>query len=256
MAQVLEATGQGPRVLTQDRVLDRVASSFGNRGYAVSETGTLVHFEGVSGAGPGGPTQTRFLLVDSVGGVDTVPLPPAPRFEPRFSRDGRFIAFEDYSDGPDSQIHTFDLVTGYDQAITFEGDNEQPVFSPDGMRLLFDVQMPSDDEDIFVKWADNRSPKEQLFPFDGGQDAMEWLPGDTVLFETAGEGRDLMLAILGDSVEIVPYLRTPFNEYDARVSPDRTLAAYESNESGEAEIWLRTFPEPTGKWRVSSGSHG
>jgi serine/threonine-protein kinase len=235
------------------RVLDRVRSAFGNRGYAVSDGGTLVHFEGASNAGAQPQNPTRFLIVDSVGGVDTVPLPPGPRLQPRFSRDGRFIAFEDYSDGPDSQIHTFDLVTGYDQAITFEGDNEQPLFSPDGTRLLFDVQMPSDDEDIFVKWADNRSPKEQLFAFDGGQDALEWLPGDTVLFETAGEGRDLMLAILGDSVEIVPYLRTPFSEYDARVSPDGTLATYESNESGEAETWLRTFPEPTGKWRVSNG---
>jgi Tol biopolymer transport system component len=235
------------------RVLDRVRSFFGNRGYAVSENGTLVHFEGVSGADGLGQSPTRFLIVDSLGGVDTVPLPPAPRLHPRFSRDGRFIVFEDYSDGPDAQIHTFDLVTGYDQAITFEGDNEDPLFSPDGTRLLFDVQMPSDDEDIFVKWADNRSEKEQLFALEGGQDALEWLPGDTVLFETAGEGRDLMLAILGDSVEIVPYLRTPFSEYDARVSPDGTLATYESNESGNAETWLRTFPEPTGKWRVSNG---
>jgi serine/threonine-protein kinase len=235
------------------RVLDRVASFFGNRGYAVSENGTLVHHEGLSGSSSGGPAPTRFLLVDSVGGVDTVPLPPAPREAPRFSRDGRFITFEDYSDGPDSQIHTFDLVTGYDQAITFEGDNEDPLFSPDGTRLLFDVQMPSDDEDIFVKWADNRSPKEQLFSLEGGQDALEWLPGDTVLFESQGEARDLMLAILGDSVEILPYLRTPFNEYDARVSPDGTLAVYESNESGTAETWLRTFPDPTGKWRASNG---
>jgi serine/threonine-protein kinase len=37
------------------------------------------------------------------------------------------------------------------------------------------------------------------------------------------------------------------------VSPDGTLAAYSSNESGQPEVYLRSFPEPGGLTIVSEG---
>ena len=37
------------------------------------------------------------------------------------------------------------------------------------------------------------------------------------------------------------------------VSPDGTLAAYTSNESGRYEIYIRSFPEPGGQTIVSEG---
>ncbi len=37
------------------------------------------------------------------------------------------------------------------------------------------------------------------------------------------------------------------------VSPDGRFVAFVSNESGREEIYVQTFPEPGGKWQVSSG---
>jgi len=37
-----------------------------------------------------------------------------------------------------------------------------------------------------------------------------------------------------------------------RISPDSHWVAYTSDESGQDEIYLTTFPEGKGKWRVSS----
>ena len=41
---------------------------------------------------------------------------------------------------------------------------------------------------------------------------------------------------------------------DATFSPDGKWIAYSSNESGTDEIFVRPFPGPGGKWRVSTGS--
>ena len=44
---------------------------------------------------------------------------------------------------------------------------------------------------------------------------------------------------------------TPADEENVRLSPDGRWAAYESNESGHDEIYVRPFPSGSGKWQVS-----
>jgi len=51
-----------------------------------------------------------------------------------------------------------------------------------------------------------------------------------------------------------PYLRTPFNETFAAVSPDGQWLAYVSDESGQAEVYVDAFPTPRQKYRVTD--HG
>ena len=48
-------------------------------------------------------------------------------------------------------------------------------------------------------------------------------------------------------------LETPFRESGASISPDGRWLAYESNESGQTEIHVRTFPDVEGgKWLAST----
>jgi Tol biopolymer transport system component len=49
-----------------------------------------------------------------------------------------------------------------------------------------------------------------------------------------------------------PFLKTPFNERAARLSPDGRWLAYVSNESGRDEIYVQPFPGPGGKWQISA----
>ena len=50
-----------------------------------------------------------------------------------------------------------------------------------------------------------------------------------------------------------PLLRTRFNEYQPRLSPDGRWLAYVSDESGRDEVYVRPFPEvDKGKWQVST----
>jgi len=49
------------------------------------------------------------------------------------------------------------------------------------------------------------------------------------------------------------FLSTPFVEVEAAFSPDGRWLAYQSNESGRFEVYVRPFPGPGGKWQVSTG---
>jgi hypothetical protein len=47
------------------------------------------------------------------------------------------------------------------------------------------------------------------------------------------------------------FLNTPFTEQQGQFSPDGRWVAYQSNESGQFEVYVRPFPDPGGQWQVS-----
>jgi serine/threonine-protein kinase len=50
-----------------------------------------------------------------------------------------------------------------------------------------------------------------------------------------------------------PFLNSPSNEMEPAFSPDGRWLAYESNESGNYEVYVRPFPGPGGRWQISTG---
>ena len=49
-------------------------------------------------------------------------------------------------------------------------------------------------------------------------------------------------------------MQTEFSERNATISPDGQWLAYESNASGQYEVWVRPFPNVVdGQWVISSG---
>ena len=53
--------------------------------------------------------------------------------------------------------------------------------------------------------------------------------------------------------EIEPFQTTDFGEFNPTFSPDGRWIAYDSNETGRLEIYVRAFPASGGKWQVSDG---
>src|SRR6185295_14141564 len=88
----------------------------------------------------------------------------------------------------------------------------------------------------------------------------DWsIDGGTLLYTTqdARTGLDVWaIPLMGDRKPWA-LLQTPFNESDARLSPDGRWVAYVSNESGVDQVYVRSFPKPEGKWQasVNGGSH-
>ena len=238
------------------RVLERVGGSIISRGYSVSASGVVVQRDA---PGSGSAAENRLVIVDPGKSNDTLRLPPARHNLARFSPDGRSLAMEVVASDRNGQsdIYTLNLVTGTYTQLTFEGDNDTPVWSPDGTRLLFDSKLLRGEgsEDLFIKPADNSAPERRVTMFGSEVNAAQWF-SDTLLLFTAqipGRGWDLFVVKADSGSVPVPYLQTPANEDQPRISPDRKLIAFVSDETGVSQLWMRDFPVPQGKWNLSRG---
>ena len=51
-----------------------------------------------------------------------------------------------------------------------------------------------------------------------------------------------------------PLIQTTFQEYNAEISPDGRYLAYQSDESGQFQVYVRQYPKVNdGYWQVSTG---
>jgi Tol biopolymer transport system component len=62
---------------------------------------------------------------------------------------------------------------------------------------------------------------------------------------------DIWLLSLSDR-KPQPLLQTKFNEQNAKISPDGNWLAYQSDESGNNEVYVTQFPQPARSWRIST----
>ena len=241
-------------------VLDDVSMIvIGNAGiirarYSISQNGTLVYGAGGPVAsGPGGGQ--RLVIVDLEGNEEPLVLAPRPipNLGASWSPDGESVVFT--SGG---QIYTYNVSLGTTpRQLTFEGANNRAVYSPDGTRVAFSsAREGTDGRDLFVKDLNDDSPPRSIITLDANQDVMQW-PSDTlIVFERVlGGNGDLWMVNLSDpdSARAEPYLTAEANLRRIAVSPDGSLAAYRSNESGANEIYIRSFPDPGERTLVSQG---
>jgi eukaryotic-like serine/threonine-protein kinase len=67
---------------------------------------------------------------------------------------------------------------------------------------------------------------------------------------TAG---DVMQMTLDKEHRVTPLVASRFNERNGVVSPDGRWLAYEANDTGRYEIWVRTYPDvDSGLWQVTT----
>jgi serine/threonine-protein kinase len=243
---------------TPVRVLDNVAYGVGERGYALSEAGTLVHHQGPPASGTGA-VATRLVIRRFAGGADTLPLPPGNFILPRVSPNGRFVAYSARSTRAtgDFDIYTFDIQTGTNTQITFGATNRQANWSPDGKRLVFDKDSGTGRR-IFVKAADNSGAEVRLLEQKGNQFPTAWPREDLILFQSngvAGGQFDLFTMSPTPGAKPQAYLNAPYDEHALTLSPDGKMAAFVASEAGRPDIWIRDFPTPAGKWKAGPGGN-
>jgi serine/threonine-protein kinase len=197
--------------------------------------------------------------MDHTGTVSALRAAPAHWTSPRFSPDGRRLAIDMLAGQTDLFIYewTRDTLT----RVTFGAVAARPVWTPDGRRIVF---RSARDKVINLYWlrADGSGDVQRLTESQNIQTPASWHPSGKFLafYETNPQtGNDLMiLPIEGDrEPEWKPgkptvFLSTPFAEQEPMFSPDGRWIAYHSLESGRAEVYVRPFPGPGGKWQIST----
>jgi eukaryotic-like serine/threonine-protein kinase len=170
----------------------------------------------------------------------------------RRSPDGQRIAVDivDPKIGT-ADIWIFDVARGAPLRVSTEPTNEnQPVWSPDGGRILFRSERTGSPS----LWAQAfstgqlelvvRTPS-PLTPEDWSADG-KWIAYSD---NTRVTGLDLWLKPL--TGEPRPFLTTRFHEWGAKFSPDSRWVAFVSNESGGPEIYVAPVQAPGDRKRVS-----
>jgi serine/threonine-protein kinase len=102
-------------------------------------------------------------------------------------------------------------------------------------------------------FADGSGEPERLFTARAHQKPASFVTGDDLLFNEAGAGgnRDIVLTNTSRRGSRSPLIATSANEIEAAVSPDGKWMAYQSDESGHWEIYVRPFSGSGPRQRVS-----
>jgi eukaryotic-like serine/threonine-protein kinase len=173
--------------------------------------------------------------------------------EMNLSPDGNRVVVYRNDPGPD--LWMIELDRGTNTRFTFNPANESyPVWSPDGSRVAFSSNR-NGVFDLFQKSASGAGEEVLLFKSAESKAASDWSrDGRFLLYVVrAGSGSDLWVLPLEGERKPTPFLVTPFNETQARFSPDGHWVAYTSDESGSPEIYVRPFPASSvGKWQIST----
>jgi hypothetical protein len=245
----LEVNG-GP-VPVIEGVLKSTAINTGAAFFAFSNNGTLVSIPG------GQPEISRTLaIIDKTGTQNPLPLPMNAFLKPRISPDGRQIAMT-IDDSKDSNIWIYDLSgTASMRQLTFAGANSNPVWTPDGQRIVFQSDREGD-KGLFWQWADGSGTAERLTTAAKDEDhvAYSFTPdGKTLVFRTSRNDNDILLVPIDGDRKPKALIGGPGTQSGASLSPDGRWIVYASNESGGSAIFVQPFPPTGAKYLVAKGN--
>jgi eukaryotic-like serine/threonine-protein kinase len=220
---------------------------------AVADAGSLVYQHGFGRIPP-----KTLVWRDRQGRETAIKAPVKAYIAPRLSPDGERIAVEVREDHSDIWIYHFANETL--TPLTFGDTPERfPLWTSDGKRILFDSPTRAGNRGVFWTAADGTGKPERLaaeWPRPLSPDAISPDGKLVVCIEnnpTRETGADLTIVPLEAGGQPRPLLRTRGNQGEAEISPDGRWIAYQSNESGTFQVYVRPFPNvEQGQWQVSS----
>jgi Tol biopolymer transport system component len=246
----------GEAVTLAENVTQSADSLWGGALFSVSETGNLLFVRGAKET----RTQTRIAWVDRRGETIETAAEVRPYNDLQLSGDDRKLVV---TIGDPSDVWIFDLVRDVSTRFTFDpGNDDSAIWSPTGDSVAFSSSriIPGQQftaGNLFRKDASGLNAEEHL-PIEERTPSLipsDWSPDGTLLTLTAFSprtGGDILLYSF-EKGELQPWLATPGDEQRAIFSPDGRWVAYESDETGQYEVYVTAYSGTGGKWQVSSG---
>jgi serine/threonine-protein kinase len=209
---------------------------------AVSASGAIVYPQA------GGRSPRRLALVGRSGSTSFMAAEPRLFASPRFSPDGRRVALGISDSAGASDVWVLDVAQRTWSRLTTSGINNRPIWTPDGRRVVY-----SSNDDLWWIAADGSGRPESLLVANGNRFAGSVTPdGRAVVFQESGSDQNGIRSMVFDSAPASRRLiQGAFGESAPALSPDGKWLAYQSDETGQMEVYVRPYPGPGARVSVS-----
>jgi serine/threonine-protein kinase len=220
--------------------------------FAVADSGVLAYV-------PGGKTTEVYDLVwlSPEGIAETASTEQGVFFQASLSpRGDRTVLTSATRDNQDLWI--LDMQQQSLSRFTFEGNNSDPVWMPDGKRIVFASNRDGDHAKPYVKAADGTGTAEliwdapnEAFPDDVSSDGRWLVVEHDGTPDDEDDSTQIWVVDLQAEREPYPFFEDGFNSSYPAFSPDGRWLVYVSSESGQDQVYVRPFPSADGKWQIS-----
>ena len=241
------------RVVTSDPVpvLDGVVTKVtGAADFSISQSGSLVYVAGSLEA-----DQRTLVWVDREGREEELAAEPRAYVNPRISPDGSRVALEVRDQERDIWIWDFARETLSRLTLDPSYDSN-PAWTPDGRHVAFRSDRDGTNN-LFWKAADGTGTVERLAESENSLSPLVFSPDGLQLVYRdydSRRGGDLWVRSLDGDGSLEPLLASEFRQDNADISPNGRWLAYDSDASGQFEIYVQPFPNvDEGRWRISTG---
>ncbi|MDP9339434.1 MAG: protein kinase [Acidobacteriota bacterium] len=185
---------------------------------------------------------------------------PGVYANPHLSPDGNRVVL-DVTDVKANNVDVWikDLRHNTESRFTFDpAEDVGGIWSRDGSIIAYRSNQAQ--QTLYAKQALGLAAPKQLFHFQSGTNSNDlvpnsWSPGDKQIlcsFQQISTGSALYLINVA-SGESSPFNASKASQTNGQISPDGKWVAYASNESGDWQVYVTTFPDAAGKWQVSRG---
>ncbi len=201
---------------------------------AVSRSGAIIYSQG------GGALRRTLLLVSRTGQVSRVPGEPRIFSNPRISPDGRRLAVGITDPTTLTRdVWVVDLSQYTWSRLTTDGISNRPIWTPDGRRLVY-----SSNDDLWWIASDGSGRPDSLMVANGSRFGGSVTPdGRSLIYTEDASDRAGIRRLAFDSAPAsVLLLPGSFGERAPALSPDGRWLAYQSDETGRTEVYVRPYP--------------
>jgi dipeptidyl aminopeptidase/acylaminoacyl peptidase len=216
--------------------------------FSVSETGVVVFRHGRG--------NSELVWLDRQGNELGTLGSPGDYRDVHISPDGTRVAFAriDLEAGNLNDIWLHDLTLDTSTRFTFDPENDRfPLWSPGGRDIYFaSIRDPEGDYKLHKKAAVGEGAVEPVL------DVVAWpmdISRDGRYLTYVSDG-DLWIWSIAGGEEPSVLIENDFEKNGGRFSPDGGWIAYVSNETGQFEVYVRSYPGGEGRYRISTnGGH-